>query len=176
MVFARKIVELMLLRRGPQDMPGDQTTLLASAVAYCILLFVQVGLVAPLAQAAVQAVLATVLLALYASVVLRFRGLPNRFPQTAVALFSAGAVLTLIMLAPTHAIAPYLEAVSRAQHPRSVPAPSGFVVFAYIALGFWGLAIYSHIYRHALDCSIWLGLVAAIAFEVFLFVVFSVLG
>lgn len=176
MVFARQIVDLMLLRCGPQDLPGDRVTLGASAAAYCILLFLQVGLIAPLGRAAVQAVLATVLLGLYVSVVLRLRKLPNRFPQTATALFSAGATLTLIMLAPTHAMTPYLQAVSHSTHPQSVPMPPGLVVFAYIAVGFWGLAIYSHIYRHALNCSIWLGFGAAISFEVFLFAVFSVLG
>lgn len=176
MVFARRVIELMLLRRGPQDMPGDQTTLASSAAAYCILLFLQVGLITPTGHAALQAGLATALLALYVRTILRMRGMGNRFAQTATALFSAGATLTLIMLAPTHAMAPYLDAIAKASNPQQVPMPPGYVVLAYVAMGFWGLAIYSHVYRHALDGSIWLGLGAALAFEVLLLLVFSVLG
>ena len=176
MAFARRVIELMLMRRGPQDMPGDQTTLLGSAVAYCILLFLQIGLIAPGAHAIMQALLATILLGVYARTILRLRGLGNRFAQTATALFASGATLTLIMLAPTHAMAPYLEAIRQATDPQNVPMPPGFVMLVYVFMGFWGLAIYSHIYRHALDVSIWLGLGAAIAFEALLLVVFSIFG
>ena len=102
MVFARRVIELMLLRLGPQDMPGDSTTLFGSAAAYCILLFLQVGLIMPAGPAVLQAVLATGLLALYVRTLLRIRKLPNRYNQTTIALFASGAVLTLIMLAPTH--------------------------------------------------------------------------
>ena len=176
MVFARRVIELMLLRRGPQDMPGDSTTLVGCAAAYCILLFLQVGLIMPAGPAALQAGLATALLALYIRTVLRIRKLPNRYNQTAIALFASGATLTLVMLAPTHVMAPYLHAIAEASDPQSVPMPPSVVTLAYVALGLWGLAIYSHVYRNALDGSLWLGVGAAMAFEVLLLVVFSVIG
>ncbi|WP_293623770.1 MULTISPECIES: hypothetical protein [unclassified Salinisphaera] len=176
MVFARRVIELMLLRRGPQDMPGDSTTLIGCAAAYCILLFLQVGLLMPAPAAALQALLATALLALYVRTVLRIRQLPNRFNQTATALFASGATLTLIMLAPTHAMAPYLTALGQASDPQAVDMPPTFVTLSYVAMGFWGLAIYSHVYRNALDASLWLGVGATIAFEVLLLLVFSLLG
>ncbi len=176
MDFARRVIEVMLLKRGPQDLPGDTTALAGSAAAYCILLFLQVGLLAPPGRALFQAVIATALLALYVQSVLRARKLPNRFAQTATALFATGAVLTLVMLAPTHVMAPYLQAISQATDPQSVPMPPALVTFAYVAMGFWGLAIYTHIYRHALDASLWLGFGAAMAFEILLLFVFSILG
>ena len=176
MFFARRVIELMLLRRGPQDMPGDANTLIGCAAAYCILLFLQVGLLMPASAAALQAGLATALLALYVRTVLRIRQLPNRFNQTATALFAAGATLTLIMLAPTHAMAPYLHALGEASDAQAVPMPPTFVTLAYVAMGFWGLAIYSHVYRHALDGGLWLGVGATITFEILLLLVFSVLG
>lgn len=176
MVFARRVIELMLLRRGPQDMPGDSTTLIGCAAAYCILLFLQVGLLLPAGATALQAGLATALLALYVRTVLRIRQLPNRFNQTATALFASGATLTLVMLAPTHVMAPYLQALGEASDPQSVTMPPSFVTLSYVAMGLWGLAIYSHIYRNALDGSLWLGVGAAVAFEVLLLLAFSVLG
>lgn len=176
MGFAGRVIELMLLRRGPQDMPGDSTTLVGSIAAYCILLFIQVALIMPAGHAALQAGLATALLALYVRTVLRIRKVPNRYNQTAVALFASGATLTLLMLAPTQVMAPYLQAIAEATDPQSVAMPPSFVTLAYVALGLWGLAIYSHVYRQALDGSLWLGVGAALAFEVLLLVVFSVIG
>lgn len=176
MDFARRLVDLMLFRRGPQDMPGDQASLVVSIAAYCICLVVQVALVGPLAAALVQAVLATLMLGIYAAGVLRLRRLANRFNQTATALFSSGAVLTLIMLAPTHALRPYLDALRHATDPSQVPMPSPLFALAYLVVGIWGLAIYSHIYRHALDVPIALGVAVTIGFEVLLMLVFSVLG
>jgi len=176
MVLARRVIELMLLRRGPEELPGDQTTLIVSMAGYCILLFIQAGMITPLGHAAAQAVLATGLLAIYVRSVLRMRSLSNRFPQTATALFASGAMLTLLMLAPTHAIAPYLQAISEANDPQSIAMPPAMVMLAYVALGIWGLAIYSHIYRRALDGTIWLGVGATLAFEVILLLVMSVLG
>lgn len=176
MLFARRLVDLMLFRAGPQDLPGSQTTLIASAVVYCIVLFAQVLVVAPAGAAAVQAVLATLLLGLYASSILGLRKLPNRFIQTATALYATGAVLTLIMIGPTHAMAPYLQQMAQASDPQSVPTPPGLVAVIYLIAGVWGLAIYSHIYRHALDVSILLGVGATIAFELLVLVIFSLLG
>lgn len=177
MLFARRLVDLMLFRAGPQDLPGNRTTLVASAVAYCIVLFAQVLVVAPTGAAAVQAILATFLLGLYASSILRLRKLPNRFTQTATALYATGAVLTLIMIGPTHAMAPYLQQMAQTSNPpQSVPTPPGLVAVVYLIVGVWGLALYSHIYRHALDVSILLGVGATIAFEILVLVVFSLLG
>lgn len=166
----------MLFRGGPQDLPGDQTSLVGSAAAYCISLFIQVALVGMAAGAAVQALLATLLLGLYAGGILRLRGLSHRFHQTATALYSSGTVLTLIMLAPTRALRPYLEALRTTSDPSQVPMPSPLFALAYLVVGIWGLAIYSHIYRHALDVPIALGVATTIGFELVLMLVLSLLA
>lgn len=176
MDFARRLVDLMLFRRGPQDMPGDQTSLGVSVAAYCIVLFAQVALVGPAAGAFVQAALATLMLGLYVAGVLRLRRLSNRFNQTATALFSSGTVLTVIMLAPTHALRPYLDALRTASDPSQVPMPSPLFAIAYLVVGLWGLAIYSHVYRHALEVPMVVGVAVTLGFELLLMVVFSVLG
>lgn len=176
MVFARRLVDLLLFRCGPQDLPGNQTTLRVSALAYCIALLIQVMVVAPPLAAAVQAFLATALLGLYVLTILRARKLSNRFTQTATALYASGAVLTVIMIGPTHAMGPYLQQISQSSNPQAVPTPSGLVALIYLAAGIWGLALYSHIYRHALGVSLVLGVGATVTFEILLIVVFSLLG
>ncbi|RJS92262.1 hypothetical protein D3260_12815 [Salinisphaera sp. Q1T1-3] len=179
MVFARRLVDLVLFRRGPQDLPGDQSTLIASAVAYCIAQFVQIVMVAANAGPALfQALLASILLGLYAALVLRLRRLPNRFNQTATALFGAGTIITLLMLAPTHGLASYIESLraASASAASDVATPSPLAALAYVALGIWGLAVYSHIYRHALEVPIAAGVAVTIGFEIAVLLVFSVLG
>jgi len=176
MELARRVIEIMLFKRGPQDMPGDSTTLIGSASVYCILLFAQVSLLASSGSAVFQAVTATILLAVYVYGVLQVRKRVHRFAQTATALFATGAVVTLVMLGPTHAIAPYMLAVTQASDPQSVTMPSTLVTLSYVAMGFWGLAVYTHIYRQALDSGPWLGFGATLAFELLLLFVFSIIG
>lgn len=176
MPFVRLLVDLLLLRRGPQDMPAGTGILYGSAAAYCILLFAQSRIVATAGSALLQAVVSTVALALYARALLRLRGYANRVLQTWVALFAAGAVFTLLSLGPTAAMAPFLLALGKAQTAADVPQPSAVAALAGVAIACWSLAVVGHIYRHALQLRFWQGLLAAIGFEFVLFLVFRLLA
>lgn len=176
MNFVRRLVDLMLFRAGPQDMPGDQSALVISAVAYCILLLIQINLVAPPAMAVTEAILATILLGLYAMGLLHWKGLSNRIPQTVTALFASGTVLRAIILTPTHSLQSYLRSLGSAADPSSVPMPPVVLLLIYFVIGIWGLAIYANIYRHALGVSIGMGVVITIGFEALLIFVFTLLG
>lgn len=175
MVVVRRVLELMLFRRGPQDLPGDQITLAISVTAYCIMLCVQALMLAPPFAAAAQALLVAVLMGLYLAAILRLKGLMNRFIQTATGLFASGAVLTLLSLAPTQAFLPFARAVQEGTDPSQAPMPPTVALLAYAVVGIWGLAIYSHIYRHALDASIYVGVGAALGFQVFVFLLSAVI-
>lgn len=172
----RVTADLLLLRRGPQDMPSDWGLLGGLGFVYCSLAFTQVRMVTEAGPALAQAALATVLLVLFVHSILRVRGVPERFVQTLTGLFAAGAVLTALMLGPTTALAPFLEALGEAQNPDAVPQPPGLVMLAYIVIGIWGLVVFGHIYRHALDVNLWLGVAAALGFELVLFFAFAAIG
>ena len=103
MGIVRRLIDLVLFRCGPQDLPGNQSTLIATAVAYCIAQFAQIGLLGAPTAAFVQAILATILLGLYAAAVLRIRKLSNRLHQTGTALFGTGSIrcASYIMLRPS---------------------------------------------------------------------------
>ncbi|WP_123657800.1 hypothetical protein [Salinisphaera japonica] len=174
--IVRRLIDLVLFRCGPQDLPGNQSTLIATAVAYCIAQFAQIGLLGAPTAAFVQAILATILLGLYAAAVLRIRKLSNRLHQTGTALFGTGSLLTLAMLPATWALLPYLESIAQAQRASDITLNSPLAALAYVIIGIWGLAVYSHIYRHALDVSIALAIGVTIGFEALVLVVFSVLG
>lgn len=176
MPFARLVIDLLLLRRGPQDMPGGTTVLYGATVTYCILLFLQIRLIAPTGSAVFQALVATGALAVYARMLVRLRGYPNRVPQTLAALFVSGSAITLLMLGPTLSVAQFFHALGQASSPADFPQPSPMAMLAYIIIGFWGIAVSAHIYRHALQCSFWLGLAAAFGYEILLLILFSLLG
>lgn len=150
--------------------------LYGAAAAYCILLFLQVRMIAPLGSAVFQALVSSVALAGYAYVLLRARGFVARVPQTLVALFLAGAVITLLMLGPTVAVAPFFQAMGQATTAAQLPQPPAVAMLAYIVIGFWGIAVAAHIYRHALQTRFMFGLAAAFGFELVLLFVFSVLA
>lgn len=174
--LARMSVEVLLLRRGPQDMPSSWGLLVGLGFAYCILAFLQVSLVAEVAPAISQAVLATAVLAAYVNAMLRMRGSPDRFVQTLTAMFLVGSILTVLMLGPTSAMAPFLQALSESADAQSAPQPPTIALLAYMLLGVWNLAVFGHIYRHALDVSLWMGIGAALLFEFTLFLTFALLG
>ena len=170
-------MDLLVLRRGPQDMPSDWGLLAGLALVYCGLGVVQVRLVADIGPALAQAGLATLILAAYVNAVLRFRERPARCVQTLSALLATGSVLTVLMLGPTSALAPFLTAIAEnPQASAAAPQPPALAMLAYMLLGLWGLVIFGHIYRHALDVGKWLGIGAAIGFEVVLLMCLALLG
>lgn len=176
MLFARLVIDLLLLRRGPQDMPGGTTVVYAGAIAYCSLLFVQGRMIASAGGAAFQALFATAILILYVIMLLRLRGYPGRIMQTLAALFSTGVVVKLLMLGPTLSFAQFYLDASQAQSLSELQLPSPLATLAYLIIVFWGIAVSAHIYRHALQGSFWLGLGAAFGYEIALLFVFSLLG
>lgn len=174
--FARVSIDMLLLRRGPQDMPSDWRLLVGLGVAYCSLAFAQMSLVAPAGPAIFQAVLATTLLAAYVNAVLRLRETPDRFVQTLSALFAIGSVLTLLILGPTSALAPFLHAMAENSDAQTAPQPPAIALFAYMLVGVWNLVVFGHIYRHALEVRLWMGIGAAVTFEVVFLVCMTLLG
>lgn len=176
MPFVRLVIDLLLLRRGPQDMPAGTSVLYGAAAAYCSLLFLQSRMIATAGHAIFQALVATLALAVYARTLVRLRGYPNRVVQTLSALFASGAAITLLMLGPTLAVAPFFVALGQAGSAAQLPQPSPVAMLAYIVIGFWGIAVSAHIYRHALETAFLVGLGAALGYEVLLLLVFSLLG
>ncbi len=172
----RVTVDMLLLRRGPQDLPADWSLLGALAVVYFSTAFAQVRTAAETVPALLQALLATVLLAVYVRAVLQMRGLLPRYVQTLSGLFAVGIVMTLLMLGPTAALAPFLESLAQASEPEQVPQPPALVLLAYFVIGVWALVAFGHIYRHALDVSLGVGVLVALGFEFLLFLVFTLLG
>jgi len=185
-------LKILLFRAGPEDFPYSEDPALSRA---CIAISV-------LASAAMFGASATPLLALAAGGVatagasmfvrttLRLRGLDSRFQQTRNALLATTSVLLLMMLWPTLAMLPainaFLETVKTAQQAQPDPAvvvlppdklpelPAGPSMLLNI-LTLWFYFQTAHILRRAADLGAVLsGLLATLCiFNVLLLALFS---
>jgi hypothetical protein len=99
--FLRIFVDIVLWRRGPQDLPVSWLLLALAVAAYVAVSVVQLGLSdQSLANWLFYVVLDPLLLAGWTWLVLRILGHGARFLQTASAVFGANAVLGFLVYLP----------------------------------------------------------------------------
>lgn len=151
----RFFVELCLLRRGPQDLPGSSTLLglvLAVHLVSAVLVGLAAGLTGPIAvgQGLADALLTLGLLWLALGLTDR----RPRFLQVATALFGAGALLGLFALAPLGLVA---GAESRGE--------TSLAGLPLLVLLFWSLLVTGHILRHSFDLHLGQGVLIAVAYN-----------
>lgn len=99
--FLRICLDIVLWRRGPQDLPVSSLLLAIAVAAYVAVSAVQLAL---LGESAATwfffLVIDPLLLAGWVWLVLRLHGRPERFMQTASAVFGTGAVLGIGLYLP----------------------------------------------------------------------------
>ena len=165
-------LRILLFRAGPQDFPHAPqlvAVLPAAAVAAYFALF---AVALPLGVSLLLSVLSVGALALVTHSLLSARRMANRFQQTYHALLATGIVLTLASIPPMAALAPALKQIAAnpelLQQPGAVQTPAAASLLLNL-LNLWNLAVYAHIFRHAAETRLGVGVLIA------LFVVFSVL-
>jgi hypothetical protein len=172
--LARQLIELCVLRIGPQDLPYSPA---ATRGAFGALLVLQavVGFATGAQAGAVAARLAVTLL-LIAGVtpwLLRGRGFGNRAMQTVLAQAGTGVLFSIAMLPAALALLPYVDA----RTPGVQPPPQAMVpALAALVLFVWKLRVDAAIWRHALDLAkpraLLLAVVLVVA-ELFLLLLFA---
>lgn len=172
----RTTVDILLLRRGPQDMPPNWNMLGLLAALYLVVHLGQALTIASLSSALLQAVVATGLLALYARVALQLRDRLARFAQTLSALFAVGILATIVLLGPTAAMGPVLQQMAEGGANQMVQPPPLLALLAAIVVSIWLLVANAHIFRHALDVPMGLGVLVALGYEILLPVIFGLLA
>ncbi len=173
-------IRLLGFRAGPQDFPFDPRLtlpLVGFAGLANLLVFVQI---LPLASAVAMAAAMIGGTALVTRSVLRARHVPERFNQTFNALLATTGVLTAALIPLFVQLVPGLQQI--AGNPELLNDPEALqpllpqsAVFLMNLLNFWNFAVTAHIYRHAGNVSLWLGLIIALiaAFVVLFFVAFA---
>lgn len=151
MPLLKLLIQICLLRTGPQALPAAPKLLSRSLIAYVtvgvIALMTTHGFRAALVAALADAALMLVLL----QVALVWRGRRARFLQTATALAGTGAVLGLLLL-------PVLGLAGGGTEVGALASLLWLLLFG------WSLAVAGHILREAFETQLPVGVLAALVY------------
>lgn len=142
-----KLLDICLLRAGPQDLPAAPQFLALTLVGYFLVDVLISRLNLPIGAAFAVSLLDMLLLAAFAQIVLRVVAKPARFNQTLAALAGTGQLLGLLAL-------PLIHGLTTAQ---ASGASAAGLAFAWLAVLGWSLLVLGHILRHALSVGLMTG-------------------
>ncbi len=166
-----RLGSLMVLRAGPQDLPSSSTVLRGAGAAFVLTTVLQVAPLAGIAAGAGFGLLGLVMYGGFVRMMLSARKLPERYTQTLTALLLSNALLGLLMLIPLHQLGPAVAALAQPQaDPASVQLPQG-PVNAMRLISLWGLIVGGHIFRHALNVNLGIGICVTLFYQLLLFMV-----
>ncbi len=152
------LIDIVLLRRGPQDLPAGRSVLLACLFLYVLVAALSLNIGRTPDNATAILILAAGLPLLIVRVVLHLRRRINRWEQTLSALYGSSALLSLITL-------PF--GLDTGDEPSQAALVISLLVF------FWSFMVDAHIWRHALDASFAAGLFVAVLVFIFTFGIIS---
>lgn len=152
--LAKAFLDICLLRKGPQDLPKSIVLLTVCAITYaCIDVLLTVQTRSVIESLLVTLVDVSFLLAV-TYLILRQHKLVERWTQTMTALFGTGVILGLFIFplvygGGQHQYADWLQQV---------------ILFLFLLMVIWNIAVLSHIVRHAISTSIGIGVLIAILY------------
>jgi len=141
------LVDILRLRKGPQDLPpswGFTILLLAIYLGFGIFSGQTLGDESPASTSLALAALQFIAVA----VMLYIRKFSERLPQTLSALAGAGIILGLVSFV----------LLVQADPARQQP----ILALAWFTIFFWSLVVDGHIYRHALAITLQQGILVAV--------------
>lgn|GEM_PF-73163 len=160
--------DIIMQRRGPQDLPASRMLLAISVALYALVGSVLLSFyIAQPSQLVAELALNIAVVAGFYALVLKIRGFSARLVQTLTALYGCDAILSGFML-PFHGWHTMLDPDS----------PVGVLPLVGISLLlFWTFAVAGHILRHALEIPLPAGVLVAMAqFAVGVGVTANILG
>lgn len=147
MVFWRLFLDIVLFKKGPQDVP-DSPVLFALVLLADVVISTVVGaLEGDVSGALVQAFVASVLLLAFVALILLLTSHRERFQKTATAVLGCDALMTLAAL-PVSLLSDVLSGL-------------GLLIMGIL---FWNLLVFAHILKHALGVGYSLSVALALIF------------
>lgn len=148
------LFDLCLLKRGPQDLPHRPSLTLAILV---VALAIEAYTASVLGSTALLpgSMLLSGVFALAATWgILRLRRVETRYWQTLLALAATGVMFSLLALPLMIALGPL--------DPDNLPPLTPVIGWGIVLLAFWRLVVSGHIWRHALDVPLPIGVLVAL--------------
>ena len=151
---------ILLLRRGPQDLPYSTQLLIALAAAYIVVQSFAQTIPTPvsLGQSLAATALATGLIVSALRLALRMRQLGNRFVQSAAALLGANLIFALINLPLTIAFGRYPIDDAGRIDTTQITSTQLMLTPVVLVLGIWQLVVVGSVLRHSLNLSLGAGI------------------
>ncbi len=149
--LVKPFVRLCLLNAKPQDLPTSALLLRTTLGAYLLMSALTAAPVYDPASSIVAAFMDVGLLAGYAWIVLRARARAERYVQTLSALAGSGVVVGALSLPLMHLM-----------YQSSELGRGDTLLFVQLLILVWLLAIYGHIYRHALSTDLFIGVLVSL--------------
>jgi len=152
----RVFFEILLLRKGPQDLPLAPFLLYLTLALHALSGFVLALAYQPPLAALALGVTDTALLALLTASLLYLQSRQSRLTQTLSALGGTGFLIALLAIVPTWWLAH--------EQGESAGATAGLPAFALLGLVIWSLVVTGHVLRRALSAPLIVGVLIAIVF------------
>lgn len=153
-----RLLNLILLRQGPQDLPTGRSVLLVCLGFYVLVAALSLNTGRTPDYPTAVLVLAAGLPLILVWIVLRLKNRVSRWEQTLSALYGTSALLSLLTL-------PF--------NFDTGPEPAPPIILISLAVFLWSFAVDGHIWRHALDVSFAAGLAVAMLLFVATFGIIS---
>jgi hypothetical protein len=153
-------VDIVLFRKGPQDVPASQLLLGLCLLAYLLIGEVMLLLEETLLRATLQVLLDAAILTGFVTITLKIAGFGARILQTLTALLAVDALISILAF-------PVMISVSS-----GAERGGGYLL---VGLMVWHLAVMAHIFRHALSRSLWVGYAVAMLYTLMSFQVLQLL-
>lgn len=157
-ILLARLINIVFLRQGPQDLPPGRSVLLASLAFYVLIAALSLNLGRTPQSPTAVLVLAAGLPLILVWVVLRLKNRLSRWEQTLSALYGTSALLSMASLP--------LNLQTGAE-----PTPP--LVMISLVIFLWSFAVDAHIWRNALDTSFAAGLGVAMILFIFTFGIIS---
>jgi hypothetical protein len=157
-------LRILIFRAGPQDFPySPKLGLTIGCIAFTVLVNALItGVVAPLADALLTGLVMVGSIALITRMVLKSRGIMNRFQQTFNALQTTNGLLLLAMFPAIVVLTPlmidFFKQVNAnpelVNHPDQWPQFPVWAMLLIDAAGLWQLVVTAYIFRQAANAGV----------------------
>lgn len=149
----KNLLGVCLLQKGPQDIPYSPSSLLALIAAASGLSHIAAENIPRAANTTLQTLIAALFGLFFIYAALALRGYKERFMQSATAIFGADAIIALPVALATFSL--------DGKSPQQAPTMALIILLLWL----WNISILGHIFRHALEVRLPLGIIIALGFS-----------